>query len=64
MITLHEDACISEILEVTETKVQLGGYQGVVVEVDRHTGFEGTVIYIPGVTYNMLKKEFKEVLRG
>lgn len=55
MKQISEHDSIREFLMLTETKVTIGEYQGVVAEVEVNDEFDGTIVYFPGVTLLKLK---------
>lgn len=61
MVRINEEHPIRSVLEQSDKKVEISGYQGIVVETtlgdpsfpERST-FEGTLMYFPGVTVKQL----------
>jgi hypothetical protein len=61
MKNVNEQAQIVEVLRVADKKVELSGYQGVVVEtvmgdpvLPKENHFQGTLMYFPGVHVKQL----------
>lgn len=50
------NSCLSE-LEQSNTIFKVNGWASLAAEAVSIAGFEGTVLYFPGVTYNQLKKK-------
>ena len=59
MQRVMETSKISEISRVADTKVNVlelrAAYQGIVVEVTDGIEFQGTLVYVPGVTLKQLQ---------